>query len=44
VQKLADLLGENVAENEATLNSIIESLSGSEQGDERVKSLLVEHL
>ena len=34
VQKIAFLLGENAAETEATLNSIIESFSGDE-GDER---------
>jgi len=34
VQKIAYLLGENAAETEATLNSIIESFSSSEKGDE----------
>jgi len=34
VQKIAYLLGENAAETEATLNSIIESFSAIEEGDE----------
>ncbi len=34
VQKIAFLLGENAAETEATLNSIIESFSASEEDDE----------
>jgi len=34
VQKIAFLLGENAAETEATLNSIIESFSAGEEGDE----------
>lgn len=34
VQKIAFLLGENAAETEATLNSIIESFSAGEEGGE----------
>lgn len=33
VQKIAYLLGENAAEQEATLNSIIESFSGEDEGE-----------